>query len=278
MRTLSALGRIVLGIGALGVLGSLGWAGLRAREIQNAHDDVRTKRAAHSKLVEAMIGLDGFALDKTEVTVAEYRECVKAGACTEAGRGELCNGEAKGFDSHPINCVDQTQASAFCAWTGRRLPTAKEWELAACGRDGRTYAWPGHDTDGRECLERDVDYGPGSGARILSPAKGTCPVDEHPNGATDRGVLGLGGNVSEWTSTEIGAPYPSSNRWATMGPSWVYRRFGPDIACSAQRAHAPTQRDALLGFRCAKSEPPSVWSELMETELQLARSSTTAMP
>lgn len=41
---------------------------------------------------------------------------------------------------------------------------------------------------------------------------------------------------------------------------------------------ARTHRDGVLGFRCTKSEPPSVWSELMDMELQLARSSTTAIP
>lgn len=268
---------LILGIGALGALLCLAWLGLRVRAIQSARDDVRQKQARQATVAGEMLEVTGFALDKTEVTVARYRECVKAGACTEPGRGELCNWDAKERDTHPINCVDHAQASAFCAWTGRRLPSAEEWELAACGKEGKKFAWPGEKSEGVECVDRDAVYAVGEGQRLLSPAKGTCPVDAHPEGATERGLLGMGGNVSEWTATESGEGPLPSNRWLNAGASWPYRR-PDDLACNTRSEHAPTHRSALLGFRCAKSEPPSLWSELWDSEIQLARSSTTAMP
>lgn len=270
---MTKLGRVFVIVGALGLAASVAWLGLRVRSIQKARAAVLEKRAAHASMANEEVAVEGFSIDATEVTVARYRECVKAGACTEPGRSEFCNWDVKERDTHPINCVDHEQASAFCGWIGRRLPTGDEWQAAARGRDGRSYAWPGDDTT-TECFDRDAKYAPGEARRMLSPPEGTCPVDAHPKGATERGVLGLGGNVSEWTATEVAV---DSNRWVNMGASWPEQPWQKSHRDDAGFAHAPTHRAAVLGFRCATSEPPSVWAELM-TELQLARSSTTAMP
>lgn len=62
-----------------------------------------------------------FCIDKTEVTVAAYEACVRAGKCTPAGdqqsglsaaTGESCNRSVPGREQHPINCVDWAQANA----------------------------------------------------------------------------------------------------------------------------------------------------------------------
>ena len=85
------------------------------------------------------VSVKTFFIDRTEVTVSAYAECVRAGECSKPSTGGYCNWGERGREKHPINCVDWNQASKFCAWKGKRLPTEAEWEKAARGTDGRKY-------------------------------------------------------------------------------------------------------------------------------------------
>ncbi|MGH7964336.1 MAG: formylglycine-generating enzyme family protein, partial [Candidatus Binatia bacterium] len=104
------------------------------------------------------VTVEAFRLDRTEVTVAQYGRCVEAGGCNSDGlimEGitiqigdkdhsdwvQECNWGKAGREDRPINCVDWQQASAYCSWAGKRLPTEREWEKAARGTDRRTYSW-----------------------------------------------------------------------------------------------------------------------------------------
>jgi len=90
-----------------------------------------------------------FWLDKYEVTVEQFRECVDAGArtppyrstsgYTDAARNALvCTWEIDDVPNLPINCVDGDHHDAFCAWQGKRSPVAYEWTWAGCGSFGDT--------------------------------------------------------------------------------------------------------------------------------------------
>jgi formylglycine-generating enzyme required for sulfatase activity len=243
---------IWLGVaGVLACAGALGWRAVGVRRAHAAADAAWEKHRSRAEMVS--IGgtedVAPFSIDRTEVTVAAYRACVAAGACSSPSPGELCNGSVPDRELHPVNCVDHDQATAFCAWTGQRLPTQKEWELAACGANARKFPWPGDKLEQQDCFGRHA---------------GTCAVGTHPGGATPEGVLGLGGNVSEWTSSELVEADMRSNRFVQMGASWIWpTRSVEPFECSSEQAHARGYRDSLIGFRCAKSAERSLLSEVI---------------
>jgi formylglycine-generating enzyme required for sulfatase activity len=133
-----------------------------------------------------------FALDETEVTVGQYGDCVTAGSCTTPDTSTDCNWAVGGRSSHPINCVDYSQAVVYCAWAGKRLPTRHEWEYAARSNDGRMYPW-GSSTSGLDTKLNSSVGGDGYST--------TAPVGSFPGGDTPSGLKDMSGNVYEWTQS-----------------------------------------------------------------------------
>lgn len=90
--------------------------------------------------------------------------------------------------NHPVRFVNWHDATAYANWSGLRLPTEAEWELAARGYEGRKYPWGEEWADGRRVCW-DKQKGPGGA---------TVPVDAHPEGAGPFGTYQQAGNVWEW--------------------------------------------------------------------------------
>jgi formylglycine-generating enzyme required for sulfatase activity len=203
-----------------------------------------------SKETEKTVTVAAFWLDATEVTARAYRDCVVAGKCTEDGLGPDCddlhpvNTYARpGKENHPINCVDQAQAIAYCAFAGKRLPTVVEWEWAARGATrGSTYPWGEEAPDKQLCWKRTGFF------QNVKGVKGTCAVRSFPQGNTPQGIADLAGNVSEWTkSVKPGIAPVHGGDWMETHPGSVEAGFSrPAYADS----HLPGQ-----GFRCAGDEP-----------------------
>jgi formylglycine-generating enzyme required for sulfatase activity len=208
------------------------------------------------------VALDGFWIDQTEVTNAQYRRCVEAGVCEPPGGSGFCVNHADGaYDNYPVACVNWRQAAAYCAWAGARLPTEAEWEYAARGPESLRYPW-GNAFEGSRLNFCDVNCS-------SSWADGTtddgyafsAPVGNYPEGATWCGAWDLAGNISEWVADWYG-DYPSGRQVDPPGPlSGEYRvvrgsSWGdyPGYARGANRAgRYPDDIFENLGFRCVQS-------------------------
>jgi formylglycine-generating enzyme required for sulfatase activity len=194
------------------------------------------ERPAHRVSVAA------FEMDATEVTTGAYQVCVAAGRCKPTVTWKTCNLAQPGKERHPINCLDWSQAEAFCKWAGKRLPTEEEWEYAARGTDGRSFPWGNALPDGRVCWKR------------AAGKQGTCPVATFPTGDSPFGLHDMAGNVWEWTASGFSRSH-SSKRGATLkvnrGGGWG------DVDPASLRATTrgrwnPEEGADVLGFRCAR--------------------------
>jgi formylglycine-generating enzyme required for sulfatase activity len=210
--------------------------------------------------------LDGFWIDRTEVTNAQYQQCVEAGGCdppaeSSSPTGDLYYGNST-YDAYPVVYVSWYQAADYCEWADARLPTEAEWEYAARGPEGRVFPW-GDTFDGTRVNYCDAncefDWADGS----VDDGYGyTAPVGSYPSGASWCGALDLAGNVWEWVADWYDAAYygrsPSQNppgpssgqERARRGSSWHYP---PDGMRSALRFGVdPDIPDNFQGFRCVR--------------------------
>lgn len=95
--------------------------------------------------------------------------------------------------------INWYEASAWCRWAGRRLPTEAEWELAASGspeniNEKRKYPW-GDEVPDEKRVNMD------------SRAMRTIDVGALPQGDSAYGCRQMLGNVWEWTADTF-EPYP----------------------------------------------------------------------
>lgn len=202
------------------------------------------------------VTVPSFEMNRTEVKVAEYMQCVIAGACSEPGTwSENCYWNRPGFEDHPINCVDWNSAVAFCQWIGARLPSEAEWEYAARagGRD-ITYPWGDQSPSCQYAVMSEGGDGCGEGV----PA----PVCSKIAGNTAQELCDMAGNVFEWVQDAWhgnydGAPTDGS---AWEGGSLRPVRGGSMVSNAAGLRSAargtyfgPTYQNIFIGLRCARS-------------------------
>ncbi|MCE7932949.1 MAG: hypothetical protein DYH17_16480, partial [Xanthomonadales bacterium PRO6] len=99
------------------------------------------------------VQVPSFRMSRYPTTVAQYRECVAAractpparttGACTASDQGPAGRtySEAGALDDAPVTCAALGQAAKYCEWVGGRLPRVEEWLGASRGPSVRRYAW-----------------------------------------------------------------------------------------------------------------------------------------
>jgi len=201
------------------------------------------------------VTVEGFWLDRTEVTNDEYRSCVDAGVCTPPARTEFFDNPNLGH--HPVLWVDWYQARTYASWAGKRLPSEAEWEIAARAGSELAYPWGASWEHGRAN---------GLGTSEGDTWGGTAPVASfEPN---RWGLYDLIGNAAEWiddvyNETFFRAPSDGRAWYQETGPAGERRRVirgaGYDDPPSRQRVsrrfgRRPENSNRSVGFRCAADD------------------------
>jgi serine/threonine protein kinase/formylglycine-generating enzyme required for sulfatase activity len=231
-------------------------------DVPEITDELRTRRAGYLLWLysqwpahDATVG--AFAIDRTEVTNAEYAQFVKETGHAAPPGGDW-SGERPnpGMERLPVVNVSFADATDFAAWRSHRdgvtyrLPTEEEWEYAARGGDvSRAYPW------GNEWAQGHANL---AGA-------GAAPVGSFPLGRTPQGLDDMIGNVWEWTASEA-SMYKGNDRTAlndndrgkvvVRGGSFKSRPDGDEpVTITARRWFPREFRDPVLGFRLVRPGP-----------------------
>jgi formylglycine-generating enzyme required for sulfatase activity len=200
------------------------------------------------------VALDGFWIDQTEVTNAQYARCVAAGVCeppTNNGSNTRSYYDNPAYADYPVIWVPWEHAAAYAEWVGGRLPTEAEWEYAARGPEGSVYPWG---TQAPDCTL--ANFGVCEGDTTL--------VGSHPAGASWVGALDMAGNVWEWTA-DWHTPYSAGRQENPTGPTTGENRVVRGGAWDSNAEHVraahrwgyPYYCDNSLGFRVVVVSPVS---------------------
>jgi serine/threonine-protein kinase len=196
---------------------------------------------------------DAYYIDRTEVTKAQWAKYAQAKGLPAP----------EGDPAEPMVNITIGEAREFAAWAEKTLPTARQWEKAARGSDGRTFPWGNERT--------------GWKANLLG-AEGLPPKQVQPAsaelGVSPLGVLNVAGNVWEFVderrppSVEFLKFLKAQGIHVAAGQEFFTMRggsFNTPVEAATVYEFAPVlddARSAELGFRCVKP------AKIVEQELR----------
>ncbi len=200
------------------------------------------------------IYLDDFWIDQFEVTVQQYAACHRAHVCRLHPKMRFA--EQLRHPQRPVVGVTWQEASEFCRWLHKTLPTEAQWEKAARGTDERPYPW------GYEKLSCQRANFAQCGSLLKEVG-----LRKRLAGRSPFGVYDMAGNVWEWTQDCFDArphPYrflkkrnPLNHRGncsirMLRGGSWSDRARWKFKTYARRGGFIHLRRDNI-GFRCAWS-------------------------
>lgn len=173
-----------------------------------------------------------------------------------------------GRENHPVVHVSWNDATAYCTWAGRRLPSEAQWEYAARGGlEQMPFPWGDELTPGgRHRMNVWNGTFPHHNTREDGHL-GTCPVDAFEPNA--HGLYNMTGNVWEWTADRFHPTWhtpgprtgpagpPTGTTRALRGGSYLcHASYCRRYRVSARMANTPDSSTGNIGFRCADPAEP----------------------
>lgn len=180
-----------------------------------------------------------FLIGKYQVTFDEYDKYCEA---TDTPKP---SDEGWGRGKRPVINVSWKEATAYCKWSGTRLPTEAEWEYACRAGTSTRYFW------GDKVNDEYAWYADNSNEK-------THPVGEKkPN---NWGLYDMAGNVWEWCSDWYN-DYPSEEQTNPQGPEKGYKKVYrggswfftyPSLSSTYRAFNRTTSKSNYIGFRVVK--------------------------
>ncbi|MDG1505373.1 MAG: formylglycine-generating enzyme family protein [Planktomarina sp.] len=175
---------------------------------------------------------------------------------------------AEGLPDHPAVHMSWSDAQAYCAWAGGRLPSEAEWEQAARGglRDV-DFPWGNAPPDDREHLPCNIWQGSfptintaADGYAFTSPARSFAP-----NGHE---LYGMAGNVWDWTAdlfrlksiSKAGKTHAAAMRGYRVikgGSFLCHDSYCTRYRIAARTGNSPESTTSHMGFRIAFDAQPA---------------------
>jgi serine/threonine protein kinase/formylglycine-generating enzyme required for sulfatase activity len=225
--------------------------------------------------VEWNVDVESFYIERACVSNSDYLRFLRDTGRTTPAVWRADIGEDPGtwprpdWGSLPATGVGFDGARDYCEWSGARLPTAYEWELAARTLqrelDSLKPKDPGPFVLGYPAQLAGIDSRGQPTDKLTLPAylEFVRPVRGESTGLGSLGLHHMFGNVSQWTSTpnwsvQDGDVLFEPGMRVIKGGDWgfdadVVLRQGPKFSGSAEITGVPSLE---TGFRRARSESP----------------------
>lgn len=235
----------------------------RFREFVSQYDSWRTSHPSLSEGYHPSVANTGWGQSWTaaaadiSVNAEALKTAVACGSTIQTWSSTIGTSDS---EVYPMNCLSWYEAFAFCIWDHGRLPTEAEWEYAAAGgAENRLYPWG--------ATEPSADLanfeGSNDSPRVVVGSK----LDT--GGAGYFGHADLAGSAYEWVfdwysdgfygtiaspeSCENCANVTPGSARVTRGGGYSYSAM--ELRAARRNGFAPSHRDGLFGFRCARALP-----------------------
>ncbi len=240
----------------------------RLKEERHKYNDLKVEKPhrknAQNELPQRLIYLDAFYIDKYPVSNALYRIFLEE--TKYPWRPASLDHPVLGRNNHPVVSVSYKDALAYCEWAGKDLPSEAQWEKAARGVDSRLYTWGNTPPD--EDGEFKANYAPGNNRKV-DGYEYTCSVDAFMNNISPYGVIGMTGNIWEWTKDwyhddwyreggELRNPKGPEYGLEKVVRGGSFLNLGFCLRCADRHHFDPLHTGEGIGFRCVLNVKPEV--------------------